>query len=102
MKPHLAGAAADRLARATEDGPMAEEEVLLVLARIARTGKPGDRLRAAELIGKHLGMFRDAGPPDSKMSFAELVLAASRKRELPTAATEVVELDGDGRRENGC
>src|SRR6266853_282818 len=66
MKPHLAEAAADRLARAADDAPMAEEEVLRVLARIARTGKPGDRLRAAELIGKQLGMFRDAAARQSR------------------------------------
>lgn len=95
MKPHLAGAAADRLAGATKDGPMAEDEVLLVLAKIARTARPGDRLRAAELIGKHLGMFRDPAQPDSAMTFAELVLAAQRQRELPTAANEVVELGRD-------
>jgi hypothetical protein len=91
MKPHLAEAAADRLARAADDAPMAEEEVLRVLARIARTGKPGDRLRAAELIGKQLGMFRDAGERDGAKSFAEMVLAAQRKRELP-AASEVLDL----------
>jgi hypothetical protein len=93
MKPHLAEAAADRLARAADDAPMAEEEVLRVLARIARTGKPGDRLRAAELIGKQLGMFRDAGERDGVRNFAELVLAAQRKRELPPA-NEVVDLNG--------
>ena len=38
---------------------MTEAEVLRVLARIARTGKPVDRLRAAELLGRQLGMFRD-------------------------------------------
>jgi hypothetical protein len=91
MKPHLAEAAADRLARAADDAPMAEEEVLRVLARIARTGKPGDRLRAAELIGKQLGMFRDTGERDGAQSFAEMVLAAQRKRELP-AASEVFDL----------
>jgi hypothetical protein len=94
MKPHLAEAAADRLARAADDAPMAEEEVMRVLARIARTGKPGDRLRAAELIGKQRGMFRDAGERDGAMSYAELVLAAQRKRELP-AASEVVELHAE-------
>src|SRR4051794_20843717 len=91
MKPHLAEAAADRLARAADDAPMAEEEVLRVLARIARTAKPGDRLRAAELIGKQLGMFRGAGERGGAKSFAEMVLAAQRKRELP-AANEVVDL----------
>src|SRR3954463_2971180 len=94
MKPHLAEAAADRLARATDDAPMAEEEVLRVLARIARTAKPGDRLRAAELIGKQLGMFGDAGERDGATSFAELVLAAQRKREL-SAASEVVDLHAE-------
>jgi hypothetical protein len=94
MKPHLAEAAADRLARAADDAPMAEEEVLRVLARIARTGKPGDRLRAAEMIGKQLGLFRDVGERDGAKSYAELVLAAQRKRELP-AANEVVDLHAE-------
>src|SRR5512141_2777555 len=86
MKPHLAGAAAERLARATENGPMAEEEVLLVLARIARTGRPGDRLRAAELIGKHLGMFRDPGQPDSAMTFAGSSSSSTRSLQSSGAA----------------
>ena len=83
---------------------MAEEEVLLVLARIARTARPGDRLRAAELIGKHLGRFRDAGQPHVGRSWADLVLAAQRKREreLPVATTEVVEIDGDAPRKDEC
>src|SRR5439155_17276104 len=64
MKPRLAGAAIDRLANtsAADEPPMTEDEVMRVLARIARSGKPSDRLRAAELIGKQLGMFRDKGP----------------------------------------
>jgi hypothetical protein len=41
--------------------------------RIARSGKPSDRLRAAELIGKHLGMFRDLGPGGGA-TLEELVL----------------------------
>jgi hypothetical protein len=48
-----------------------QDEVPRVLARIARTGKAGDRLRAAELIGKQLGMFRqqegDRGPTLEEM-----------------------------------
>jgi hypothetical protein len=65
MKPRLVHAAADRLAspitgpQTALDTPLGERDVLGVLARIARTGKPGDRLRAAELIGKQLGMFRE-------------------------------------------
>src|SRR3954471_2361366 len=98
MKPRLAEAAADRLARAAGDAPMAEEEVLRVLAPIARTGKPGDRRPGAEPLGKQLGMFRDAGERDGATSFAELVLAAQRKRELP-AASEVVDLHAERLRE---
>jgi len=57
MKPRLANAAAHRLAAPVEgtagalDAPLVEVDVLRILARFARTGKPGDRLRAAELIG---------------------------------------------------
>jgi len=67
MKPRLVDAAQDRLgapstgSQTALDAPLTEDEVLRVLARIARTGKPGDRLRAAELIGKELGMFREEG-----------------------------------------
>jgi hypothetical protein len=105
MKPRLVDAAQDRLVspptgpQTALDAPLGEEDVLRVLARIARTGKPGDRLRAAELIGKQLGMFRDGDRPGSGMSFAELVLAASRKRELP-AASEVVDLSADRPKED--
>jgi hypothetical protein len=65
MKPRLVHAAADRLAspatgpQTARDEPLGEEEVLRVLARIARTGRPADWLRAAELIGRRLGMFGD-------------------------------------------
>jgi hypothetical protein len=60
MSTRLSKAAAGRLATAgTEAEPdMTAEEVLRVLARIARTGKPRDRLRAAELLGRQMGMFR--------------------------------------------
>jgi hypothetical protein len=61
MKPRLVNAAADRLATPAagtpSEEPVTEDEVLRVLARIARTGRAGDRLRAAELIG----MFRQEG-----------------------------------------
>src|SRR4051812_13343893 len=90
MKPHLAGVAADRLARAADGAPMAEDEVLRVLARIARTGKPGDRLRAAELIGKQLGMFREEtqhGP-----TLEEIVLEAERLRRCRLSAAPLVEV----------
>lgn len=92
MAQRLANAATERLAADIGglDVLMNQREVLRVLARIARTGKPGDRLRAAELIGKHLGMFREAGP-DMGASFAELVLAAGRKRDLAQVTVRVVD-----------
>jgi hypothetical protein len=67
MKPRLVDAAQDRLATAATgpqtalDAALTEEDVLRILARIARTGKPGDRLRAAELVGKQLGMVQGRG-----------------------------------------
>ena len=63
---------------------MTEGEVLLVLARIARRrGKPGDWLRAVELLGRHMGMFREQGEHEGA-SFAEIILAAQRWREAIT------------------
>ena len=83
MRPRLADAAAERLGTSqdTSAEPMAEAEVLRVLGRIARTGKPGDRLRAAELLGRHIGMFREQG--ERGQSMADLVLAASRMGNWP-------------------
>ena len=53
----IAEAAAERLAAsAAEEPPIAPEEMLRILARIARTGRPGDRLRAIELLGSDQGM----------------------------------------------
>jgi len=46
--------------------------------RIARTGKPGDRLRAAELVGKQLGMFKEEARRGPTME--EIVLEAGRLR----------------------
>jgi hypothetical protein len=92
MKARLAEAALERLTNsAADEAPLSEGEVLSGLARVARTGKPGDRLRAAELIGKHLGIFGEK-PFGEGRSFAELVLAAQRRRELKEAVTiEVVD-----------
>ena len=82
MTPRLPLVALRRLsdAHGAAGGPKFEAEVLQVLARIARTGKASDRLRAAELIGRQLGMFRDK-PPGGEATFAELVLRAQRRRE---------------------
>lgn len=94
MKPRLAGAAADRLVSATAapEPPMTEDEVMRVLARIARCGKPSDRLRAAELIGKQLGMFRDKGPGGGA-TLEDLVLAADRRFRLPKPAVTIEVVD---------
>ena len=73
---------------------MGVTDVMRVLARIAKTGKPGDRLRAAELIGRQLGMFREKeGEPGR--SFADLVLAAQR-RSPPALGSQVTEGDAEG------
>jgi hypothetical protein len=58
---------------------MTEDEVMQVLRRIARSGKPTDRLRAAELIGKQLGMFRDK-EPGGEVTLEDLVPAAGQGR----------------------
>jgi hypothetical protein len=59
--------------------PMKEDEVMEIFAQVARTGKTPDRLRAAELIGKLLGMFRDSSE-SSGTSLADLILRAGRPR----------------------
>jgi hypothetical protein len=95
MARRLANAATERLAEALggQDEPMDEAGVLRVLARIARTGKPGDRLRAAELIGKHLGMFRDEGPGEG-VSLTDLILRAGRKTLQPVTVEVVGNQEG--------
>jgi hypothetical protein len=96
MKPRLVHAAADRLAspitgpQTALDAPLAEQDVLRVLARIARTGKPGDRLRAAELIGKQLGMFREEAQRGPTLE--EIVLEAERLRRCRLSAAPSVEV----------
>ncbi len=89
MKPRLADAAAERLGTSTDAGaePITEAEVLRVLARIARTGKPGDRLRAAELLGRHMGMFREQGNDEPGVSLADLILRAGRPETSEEGAT---------------
>lgn len=83
-------------AGAASEEPVTEDEVLRVLARIARTGKPGDRLRAAELIGKQLGMFRqqegDRGP-----TLEELIVEADRMRRRRAGETGCAEPVDDAR-----
>ena len=67
MRSRLADAATERLGNPSADEPpITEAEMMRLLARIARTGKPGDRLRAIEMLGKQMGLFRDKpnDPPD--------------------------------------
>ncbi len=74
MKSRLADAAVQRLAQTIVDEPaMTEAEVLRVLASIARRGKPSDRLRAAELIGRQLGMFREESREGKGLTLEQLV-----------------------------
>jgi hypothetical protein len=97
MKPRLAAAAADRLVNAPADAESAmgedEDEVLRVLARIARTGKPSDRPRAAELIGRQLGMFREKPDGSARASYAEVILEARRQRSLQAVTVAVADQD---------
>jgi len=103
MKPRLVDAAQDRLATAATgpqtalDAALTEEDVLL--ARIARTGKPGDRLRAAELVGKQLGMFREEarrGP-----TLEEMVLEAGSLRRSRVLAAPGINVTADNADANG-
>ena len=90
MRSRLANSALERLASAPGDEPeMTVPEVMRVLARIARTGKPGDRLRAAELIGRQLGMFKD-GPERGRMLTLEDLVPKRIPRPLPAAEKEIV------------
>ena len=41
-----------------------------LLAGIARRGRPGDRLRAIELLGKQMGLFRETEAPRSQQERA--------------------------------
>ncbi len=51
----IADAAAAQLARCVSDEtPVTAEEILRLLARIARTGPPAARLRALELLGERI------------------------------------------------
>jgi hypothetical protein len=87
MSTRLSKAAAGRLATAgTEAEPdMTAEEVLRVLARIARTGKPGDRLPRGGAAGPADGdVPQKAGDVHT---LAELVLGAQRR--LPEPAIDV-------------
>jgi hypothetical protein len=56
---HITEAAAAQLAsRRPNDEPVTAEEMVRLLARIARTGPAAARLRALELLGERMGLFR--------------------------------------------
>ena len=58
---HIAEAAAAQLAsRRPNDEPVTAEEMVRLLARIARTGPPAARLRAIELLGARMALFQEA------------------------------------------
>jgi hypothetical protein len=55
----IAEAAAAQLARRMPDeAPITADEIFRLLTRIARTGPPTPRLRAIELLGGRMGLFR--------------------------------------------
>jgi hypothetical protein len=57
----IAEAAAAHLAtHAPDDVPITADEVVRLLARIARTGPVAARLRAIELLGARMGLFQEA------------------------------------------
>ena len=90
MANRLADAAAERLSSAERDEPeMTVTGVMRVLARIARTGKPGDRLRAAELLGRQLGMFREQ-VEGRCLTLEDLMPKSKYLRRSPTADAEIV------------
>ena len=66
MRSRLADAATERLGNpGVEEPPITEAEMMRLLAGIARRGKPADRLRAIEMLGKQMGLFREkAEAPD--------------------------------------
>ena len=51
-------AAAQLTKRTSSDEPITAEEIFRLLASIARTGPPAARLRALELLGGRMGLFR--------------------------------------------
>ena len=57
----IAEAAAAQLASRTgNDEPITAEEMVRLLARIARTGPPAVRLRVIEMLGARMGLFQEA------------------------------------------
>ena len=53
---------------------------------IVRKVKLSDKLRALEMYGKHIGMFKTDVRLSADQSFADLILAAQRKREASKSA----------------
>jgi hypothetical protein len=79
----------ERLATSpSEEPPITPEEMLRVLARIARMGRPGDRLRAIELLGSRMGMLQvpevalasSALTDDQRAERIEAILERARAR----------------------
>src|ERR1700738_898104 len=60
MKCITEAAAAHLAIRAGIDAPITAEDMVRLLARIARTGPAAARLRAIELLGAPMGLFQEA------------------------------------------
>jgi hypothetical protein len=88
MKRIAEAAAAQLATRAGSDEPITAEEMVRLLARIARTGPAAARLRAIELLGARMGLFQEApgaGPPaslsdDERAQRIEAILDSARQR----------------------
>ena len=88
MKRIAEAAAAQLARRPAKDEPFTAEEMFRLLAKIARTGPPVARLRALELLGERIGLFRTepaAGPvpalsDDERAARIEVILGRARQR----------------------
>jgi len=95
MKRIAEAAAAQLARRASDASPITAEEMVRLLARIARTGPPAARLRALELLGARMGLFADAASPGPAVALSDEERAeriifiperARARRELAEAA----------------
>lgn len=82
----IAEAAAAQLAKRLGSGePITAEELIQLLARIARTGPPAVRLRAIELLGTRMGLFREAAAEpalsdEERARYINVILDRLRRR----------------------
>jgi hypothetical protein len=95
MKRIADAAAAQFARRPGSDEPITAEEMVRVLARIARTGPPAARLRAIELLGGRMGLFQEASSAspavlsdEERAERIEAILERARHRREMLQASE--------------